>query len=243
MYNYLAHFMTLFPMIGPAPRFFLPRIAIALVCGIIIGFERELYNKAAGLKTLMLVCLGSTLFATISIYLSMTEDGTHVDKTRIIAQIVSGMGFLGAGVILQNKGSIVGMTSAANIWFTGAIGCVIGIGEFELSILLSFISIIFLVITRKLESLLNRNYEDSRPHLYHLKVECSTMDETYALLQKLIRSSKGIIKDSNVKTNAVLKEVEFRYSCSPKNQESIVKGLQEIKSIGNLHLTEKNKES
>ena len=240
MTEFFHYIMKYFALTASA-QYFLPRIAVSLVCGTIIGLERELFNKTAGMKTLMLVCLGSTLFATLSMWLGQDK---NVDQTRIIAQIVSGIGFLGAGVILQHKGGVMGMTSAANIWFTGAVGCVIGIGEYELAIVLSLISIFFLITYRWLENVLNRNYEDSMPHFYNLKIDCDPSAEIFVDLQKIIKSNNGAIKSSNLKkNNGTSKKIDIKYSCQPKHQELLLQNINLLKGIINLDLSESNKES
>jgi len=102
-------------------------VAIALVavaCGAIIGGERERREKAAGLRTLTLVCLGSAIF-TMTGYAFTSKTG---DSGRVAAQIVTGIGFLGAGVILHGRGSISGTTTAATIWVTAAIGMLTATG-------------------------------------------------------------------------------------------------------------------
>lgn len=240
MRDFLQQWVSYFPL-SEGVRYFLPRIAIALVCGTIIGLERELKGKSAGMKTLMLVCLGSTLFSTLSVYMALQD--THVDKTRIMAQIVSGMGFLGAGVILQNKGNIIGMTSAANIWLTGGIGCVIGIGQYELAIFVSIITVFFLFTVNKFEGLLQRNYEDSIPHYYHLKLDCEPQSEIYANIQKAIKNNHGVIKHSSLKKNNNVKEIDIKYSCSPKYHEGLVSEVQSFEGIITLDLDERSKES
>lgn len=223
-------------------KFFLPRIIVALIAGTIIGLEREIFNKTAGMKTLMLVCLGSTLFATISIHLGISDEGT--DKTRIIAQIVSGIGFLGAGVILQQKGGIVGMTSAANIWFTGAIGCIIGIGEYELAVGLSLLSVFFLISFRWFEGALNKKYEDAMPHFYHLKIDCDPQFSTYTEIQTVIKNNSGVLKQSSYKKiNGTSKKIDIKYTCTPKNHVKLFQDIQDIKGLINLDLEEVSKES
>lgn len=242
MHQLLHDFLIQLPLTDSA-MFFLPKIIVALICGTIIGLERELFNKTAGMKTLMLVCLGSTLFAALSIYLGTGPDGTHVDKTRIMAQIVTGIGFLGAGVILQQKGGVIGMTSAANIWFTGAVGCIIGIGEYELAILLCFISVFFLVTFRWLEIKIGSVYESSIPHIYHLKIECDPEADVYIKVQDVIRANSGIMKHGTLKKQGVQKVIDIRYSCSPRKHEAVIKRVQEIKGIISLELDEYTKES
>jgi putative Mg2+ transporter-C (MgtC) family protein len=96
----------------------------AVICGAIVGTERERHQKSAGLRTLMLVCLGSAVFTMISFVFS-TNTG---DSGRVAAQIVTGVGFLGAGAILHSPSGVTGMTTAATIWVTAAIGITVGAG-------------------------------------------------------------------------------------------------------------------
>jgi putative Mg2+ transporter-C (MgtC) family protein len=116
-------------------HFFLPRVLFAVICGGIIGFERELKNKPAGLKTNILICLGSALYTAVSVLTSATYagDGYHGDPSRIAAQIVSGIGFLGGGTIIQARGTILGLTTAATIWVVAAIGICVGIGHYDIA--------------------------------------------------------------------------------------------------------------
>jgi putative Mg2+ transporter-C (MgtC) family protein len=117
-------------------------IALALVatlCGAIIGMERQRHEKPAGLRTLILVCLGSAGF-TMAGY---TFTGSTGDSGRVAAQIVTGIGFLGAGIILHSRGMIIGVTTAAGVWVTAAVGMVAGAGyagaAFGLGLLVRFI--------------------------------------------------------------------------------------------------------
>jgi putative Mg2+ transporter-C (MgtC) family protein len=96
----------------------------AVVCGAVIGTERERQQKSAGLRTLMLVCLGSAVLTMVSfVFTSSTGD-----SGRVSAQIVTGIGFLGAGAILHSRSGVTGMTTAATIWITAAIGMTVGAG-------------------------------------------------------------------------------------------------------------------
>ena len=101
----------------------------ALVLGGIVGFDREKKSKSAGLKTHMLICLGASIFTSMGIISTVLFGGT-ADPNRIAAQIVSGIGFLGAGAIIKGSGTgdVVGLTSAATIWLVAAIGYTVGIG-------------------------------------------------------------------------------------------------------------------
>jgi putative Mg2+ transporter-C (MgtC) family protein len=101
-------------------------LALAVVLGGLIGFEREWKNKPAGLRTNILICMSAVLFTEIS-YRSGLIGG---DPGRIAAQILTGVGFLGAGTILHHKGSVTGLTSAATIWMVTAIGVTLGWGAY-----------------------------------------------------------------------------------------------------------------
>ncbi len=102
------------------------RLLAALTGGLLIGFEREWQNKPAGLRTNALVSTGSALFVLLSINIT-PENG---DVTRIIAQIVTGIGFLGAGIIFKEGFDVYGLTTAATVWCSAAVGCFAGAGYF-----------------------------------------------------------------------------------------------------------------
>lgn len=104
------------------------KVVLAILCGGFIGLEREIKHKPAGLRTNILICLGSCLFTVVSIIMAGSAPGTPGDPTRVAAQIVSGIGFLGGGMILQSGGSVTGLTSAATVWIVAAIGMCIGLG-------------------------------------------------------------------------------------------------------------------
>jgi putative Mg2+ transporter-C (MgtC) family protein len=110
----------------------LARLALAALLGGIIGLEREMSGKPAGLRTNILICVGAALLTELSISAarSFGADGAPSDPTRIAAQIVSGIGFLGAGTIIQARGTVTGLTSAATLWVVAAIGIAAGAGAY-----------------------------------------------------------------------------------------------------------------
>ncbi len=107
------------------------KLLAAVAAGALIGLERELADKPAGFRTNILICVGAALFTLISVRMST---GPTVDRTRIAAQIVTGVGFLGAGAIIQFRGAIVGLTTAATIWAVASVGMAFGAGEFALGV-------------------------------------------------------------------------------------------------------------
>ena len=110
----------------------LTKVIISILCGLVIGINRERKQKAAGIKTNVLICLGSTVYTYISL-LSITP-GMTADPNRAMAQIISGIGFLGAGAILRSGGGVIGLTTAASIWVVAAIGASIGMGAYYVAL-------------------------------------------------------------------------------------------------------------
>lgn len=118
------------PWLEPLPFDLLGRLALAVLLGGIVGVERELSGKPAGLRTNILICLGSALLMDLSITIGVTDgEGRIGDPARIAAQVVTGVGFLGAGTIMQARGEVVGLTTAATIWVVAAIGLAVGAGH------------------------------------------------------------------------------------------------------------------
>jgi len=136
-------------VLWPAPWINLVFVIVAIGCGVIVGSERQRREKPAGLRTITLVCLGSAIFTMLSFAFTSTTG----DSGRVAAQIVTGIGFLGAGVILHGRRIVSGMTTAALIWVTAAIGMAVGAGyvlaALGLSILVNRLLVgIFLYETR-----------------------------------------------------------------------------------------------
>ena len=132
------------------------RIISALLLGFAIGLEREVTNKYAGLRTNILVCLGACIFTIISIYgfpevfVTGEEMGTR-DTARVAAQVVTGIGFIGGGTVLRHGATVLGVTTAATLWVSAAIGMACGAGMYALAITATLLSIIVLVIVRIFE--------------------------------------------------------------------------------------------
>lgn len=127
-------------------------VGCAVLCGSILGFERQMRGKPAGIRTSILICLATSIF----IHLGTSFGGENVDPTRVLAQVVTGVGFLGAGVILAREGLVVGVTSAAVIWMLAGIGSMIGFRKFAPAIALSIITVAILTGVEFLERGIHR---------------------------------------------------------------------------------------
>lgn len=132
-------------LLDPLALLILKKMLLAVFLGALIGVEREIAHKSAGMRTHALVALGSALFTVAPVLLS----GPMIDPTRIAAQVVTGIGFLGAGLIIfdQSHSSVKGLTTAAGVWVAAAIGMAVGFGLYEISIWATLITIlVFLVL-------------------------------------------------------------------------------------------------
>jgi len=106
-------------------------VLLAVFCGAAIGLERQLKGKPAGIRTSIFICLGTNLF----ISLGLAHSGENVDITRVLGQVITGIGFLGAGVIISREGHILGITSASVIWILAGIGAMIGFAHYMAAII------------------------------------------------------------------------------------------------------------
>ena len=124
---------------------------LAAFCGGVVGLERELRDKPAGLKTNALICLGAAMYVYFGELLVGRGEG---DLTRIPGQVITGMGFIGAGAIIRDGGSILGLTTAATLWMVAAIGLFVGSGYFSLALALTMTTVGVLVFMRAVEVLM-----------------------------------------------------------------------------------------
>jgi putative Mg2+ transporter-C (MgtC) family protein len=140
----------------------LVKLLVSLVLGGLIGWERELHDKPAGFRTNILICVGATLFTIFSIKIGKIP-GT--DSSRIAAQIVSGIGFLGAGAIIRRGEAVLGLTTAATIWFVASIGMGVGGGYYLTSFAGTALALAVLLIFRKFEQLIDQFHTTRTYHV------------------------------------------------------------------------------
>jgi putative Mg2+ transporter-C (MgtC) family protein len=132
---------------------------VSLVLGTLLGWERQLGRKPAGLRTHTLVCLGSTLFVLLARHAVDEIGGSNLDPTRIIHGVVTGIGFLGAGSILRQEGWVQGLTTAASVWMVSAIGVAVGVRAYPLAITGTVLALVVLEGYRWVERFLGPESE------------------------------------------------------------------------------------
>ncbi len=117
------------------------KIAVTILCGSMIGIERQIKGKPSGIRTSIFICLGTFVF----IKLGLTVNGQNIDSTRVLGQVVTGIGFLGAGVIISREGLVIGMTSASVIWVLAGVGALTGFNYLQEAIVIALISLCILI--------------------------------------------------------------------------------------------------
>ena len=131
------------------------RLLTAALLGALLGFEREMKQKSAGLRTNILISVGSALFTLMSYELAQGANG---DPGRVAAQIVTGIGFLGAGAIMRTDSGVQGLTTAATVWVNAAVGVAAGGGEYHLAFIATGVTLAALLVLQPLESIISRRF-------------------------------------------------------------------------------------
>lgn len=227
------------------------RILSALLLGFAIGLEREMTNKYAGLRTNILVCLGACIFTIISIYGFPTfAQGDNViisqatgvrDTARIAAQVVTGIGFIGAGTVFRHGATIFGLTTAATLWIAASIGMACGAGLYPVAILGTIFSIITLVSVRVFEkSVLISSTKNTK----RLKVNISCLNEKsediYNYLIEHYTHLREISKKLNKQDENLTKINVILDVIGKKPIQTMYKTFQKIDGIESISIQEFN---
>ena len=198
------------------------KILFAILAGGAIGLERELHHKAAGLRTITLICIGAALFTILSF---------KIDNTgRIASTIVTGIGFLGAGVIMHESNRITGLTTAATIWLSAAIGMGFGAGAYLLSLMTTAVALFVMRAFVILERYLDNLWEVRQYHI-SLPCELQKLDQVLNLLHRC--GLKGKI-DSRTKQQGQLVCV-FNASGSSKKHNLFMDAVLADPEITDIH--------
>ncbi len=181
------------------------KILISLVAGAIIGMEREYNNKPAGFRTLILICVGSTLVTILSI-----DIGRNNSPERIIANILTGIGFIGAGVIFKFDDKITGLTTAALIWVVSALGIGIGAGYYYLSAFVLGIIMLVLIGFRSIENIIDRQsvIKDYRLLCNYKEGEPDRLDPVIHSFSLRILQKKQNLRNGQITSHLILKGSE-----------------------------------
>ena len=199
------------------------RITVALIFGFVLGLEREYRAKPAGVKTFALICLGSTIIT----YMSTSFDGLS-DPSRMAAQIVSGLGFIGAGAIFQSKRVITGLTTASSLWVIGALGIMIGLGFIVEAAIILLLIYMYFTVSRLFITKHMRRFKYSVSILLDSSQDIDDL-EAIILASKIDIQSRLVKKGKGV-------AIELVYLAKKSMNDKFIKQLVKQDSIKNIEL-------
>lgn len=215
------------------------RLFTSLILGGIIGYEREINRHAAGLRTNILVCVGSTLIMLLSIYgfnQFLDEPSVRSDPARLAAQVISGIGFLGAGTIMQRGASIKGLTTAATLWVMAAIGLAVGAGFYYPAVITCVIVFLSLRILNKVE---HRFLASGKLHTLRIQIplESQSISEVYTCLSRYNVSINTIKVTNEVDEGVAFQWVKVTFE-SPKDITwiNLLEKIQSIPDVSIVHM-------
>ena len=215
-------------------------ILLAIVLGFAIGFEREITNKWAGLRTHMLVCLGSCIFTLLSIHaFPVYAHSPQADPARIAAQILTGIGFIGGGTVLRHGYSIYGLTTAATLWITASIGMACGCGFTAMAIVCTVLAVGTLVLIRIFEKqYIHKGSKNPRKFKVSFYSSSETADNVYSLIIDKFKSIFEINKAAS-SSNEGLMKISFKLDIYDKNPvQALHKELNDIEGIESVSIQE-----
>jgi len=198
------------------------KLLLAAALGGIIGIEREIRDKPAGLRTNILICVGSTLFMSISTKVAELLGG---DPTRIAAQIISGIGFLGAGAVLHSHGFVLGLTTAATIWVVAGVGMALGSGMYVVAVFATGMSLVTLYFLSFIED----KIQGRRSYSYSLVV--TELNQALGAINKVLHDTSVATASFNFKKKDGHYRVWFHLFTSRDTNLKIIQRLSEIPEI------------
>jgi len=212
------------------------RLFLACVFGGIVGYERERNDSSAGFRTHILVCLGSALIMVLSMYGFNEFNTVSKDPARLAAQVVSGIGFLGAGTILRDKTSIKGLTTAASLWVVAAIGLAAGAGFYISSFFVTLL--VFITLERSVETYFFKNSHTLK--IVAVNGTCKVKEinhllEFHGMIPQNI--SMSLIKEENNRTT-----IEYKLR-TPFRKINVDKIIEDINEVDGIYSTEQERNS
>lgn len=212
------------------------RLLIATILGGLIGIERGRGDRPAGLRTHILVCTGSALIMLVSIY-GIGALNKEWDAARIAAQVVSGIGFLGAGTILHEGLTVRGLTTAASLWMVAAIGLAVGCGMLTVSIIATVITLVTLITLHNFEK---RFVMVDQVERHYLRVVAKNTPNSMITIMDYLQDAGVKVRTLNIKSNTVQKTIVLELALKvskDKNLDEIIVGLNnkdEVVSLENV---------
>ncbi len=201
------------------------KLVLAALLGGLVGIEREIRDKPAGLRTNILICVGSTLFMSISTKVAELLGG---DPTRIAAQIITGIGFLGAGAVLHSHGFVLGLTTAATIWVVAGIGMALGSGMYTVAVFTTAMSLVTLYFLAIIED----RIQGRKSYSYALVV--TNLNRALAAINKVLQENSVAAASFNFKKETGHYRVWFNLLVARETNLRIIERLSEVPEISQV---------
>lgn len=208
------------------------KITAGIVCGFVLGIERKSHNHVIGMRTLILICVSSTLLSILSGFVTDgAKNGTGIngDPSRITAGVISGIGFLGGGAIMRQGMNIKGLTSAAIIWTAASLGLAIGAGLYiPTGVVLAAVVLLLLLLERVEERL----FPAGRSKKLHIQFNNESLD--MKAIKKVIEKHGFIVTDLNMSRDFFDRRTELFYSVKAPREEDFSSLVDDLSKLGNL---------
>jgi putative Mg2+ transporter-C (MgtC) family protein len=206
------------------------KLLLAVALGGIVGIERETSHKPAGFRTNILICLGATMVMILSDLVLSQNGRAGGDATRLAAGVVTGLGFLGAGTIIQARGTVTGLTTAATIWAVGVLGLVIGAGYYLPAVIYTVIIVTTLLIFRRFEDL---HFARS---IYRYTLKTRAAKETLVSVKKLALHEGIRFKEFSHKREGSLTVIAFSFQAPEDREQKFNRGLADMEGITEMKI-------
>jgi len=206
------------------------KLLLAVALGGLIGLERETSRKPAGFRTNILICIGSTMAMALSGLILQGGEGSGNELTRIAAGVITGIGFIGAGTIIQARGSVLGLTTAATLWVVAGLGLVIGTGHYLIALIFTGIIILTLVIFRQFEG----QYLKKSLYHYHLKLKDSR--EALTTIRSLAFHEGIKFQEFTLKKEKTFALVDLSFPAPEEKENKFNQGLLALEGILELKI-------
>lgn len=205
------------------------KMIVSMVLGGIVGFERKRKGQIAGMRTFALIAMGATMAMLLSIYIPQEYLGLkNGDPGRIAAQVITGIGFLGAGAIIQMKGSVKGLTTAAGIWIVATIGMAVGVGLYFLATVSTVMILVILVLLERYERKVNLMWDNKI-----LRIVVSGTAPDLSRYQQIFKECRVHLVDEYLKVNYQENQSIINFVILLKDRSDYMELFEKINAVDN----------
>ncbi len=206
------------------------KLLLAVALGGLIGIERESSQKPAGLRTNILICLGSTMMMSLAMMTTQGREGSSGEVMRMAAGIITGIGFIGAGTIIQSEGIIVGLTTAATLWSVAGLGLVIGSGYYLIAIIFTVVIFLTLAAFRQFEE----HHFKKNTYRYHIKAKHSK--DTMSNIRKLALHDGIKFKEISHQKQGNFSFISLSFPASEEKEQAFNESLLNLAEVTEIKI-------